>query len=36
MKPLYNNWTPPSGRNVHVDSFVDAAITQCSNVLNQQ
>ena len=35
-KPLQNNWTPPSGRNVHVDSFVDAARTQCNNVLNQQ
>ena len=25
MKTLENNWTPPSGRNVRVDSFVNAA-----------
>ena len=36
MKTLSNNWTLPSGRNVHVDSFVDDARTQCCNVLNQQ
>ena len=33
MKPQLNNWTPPSGRNVHVDSFVDTARKQCNNVL---
>ena len=25
MKPQTNNWTTPSGRNVHVDSSVDTA-----------
>ena len=25
MKPLASIWTPPSDRNVYVDSFVDTA-----------
>ena len=33
MKPQSSNWTPPSGRNVHVDSFVDTARKQCNNFL---
>ena len=32
MKRQSSNWTPPSGRNVHVDSFVDTARKQCNNV----
>ena len=34
MKPQSSNWTPPSGRNVHVDSFVDTARKQCNNFLS--
>ena len=30
MKPQSSNCTPPSGRNVHVDSFVDTARKQCN------
>ena len=33
IKPQSSNWTPPSGRNVHVDSFVDTARKQCNNFL---
>ena len=33
MKPQSNNWTPPSGRNVHVDPFVNAARKQCNYFL---
>ena len=33
IKPQSSNWTPPSDRNVHVDSFVDTAKKQCNNFL---
>ena len=33
MKPQSNNWTPLSGRNVHVESFVYSARKQCNNFL---
>ena len=33
MKPQSSNWTPPSGRNIYVDSFVDTARKQCNNAL---
>ena len=33
MKPQSGNRTPLSGRNVHVDSFVDTARKQCNNFL---
>ena len=33
MKQQSSNWTPPSGRNVHVDSFVDTARKHCNNSL---
>ena len=33
MKPQSSNCTPPSGRSVHVDSFVDTARKQCNNLL---
>ena len=33
MKPQSNNWTSPSGRNIHVDSFVVTARKQCNNFL---
>ena len=32
MKPQSSNWTPQSGRNVHVDSFVETARKQCKFV----
>ena len=31
MKPQSSIWTPPSDRNVHVDSFVVKARKQCNN-----
>ena len=31
LKPQSNNLTPPSGRNAHVDTFVDRARKQCNN-----
>ena len=31
MKRQSSNWTHPSGRNVHVDCFVDTARKQCNN-----
>ena len=33
MKPQSSNWTPPSGHNVHADSFVDIARKQCNHFL---
>ena len=30
MTPQSINWAPPSGRSVHVDSFVDTARKQCN------
>ena len=33
MAPQSSNWTSPSGRNIHVDSFVDTARKQCNNFL---
>ena len=33
MKPQSIIWTPPSGRNVHVESFADTARKQCNDFL---
>ena len=33
MKPQSINWTPPSGHNVHVDSFVDTVRRQCNDFI---